>query len=346
MARGRQGIAFVAFNMLLILGGLCAGLYVSRAAGQYFAKGVLFAAPNDNGEQSRFVLADIRAARENFPVLSPEGRGALTIKANQRELNTPVTYCDADYFSIHFMDFIEGAPWFAEDQEAPLVILNESLAWYLFGGGFVTGMTVEMEGALYRITGVVRQDGAPQDSYRAWLPFNAARRNVLTGLYYKPDAYNPVDAYADVRRMLSHLNREDYTVTDINRYVGNMDIRLKVLLTMTWAYVLFFLLRGRVKRKKTKWLYPAAVAAVALLMVPNALDIVNWLMDLPDLKADLFAVISNAHTLTLESSLPYSLQKICRYNRCANYACVMSLFGLINLSFPDFILHSAGHMLY
>lgn len=60
-----------------------------------------------------------------------------------------------DYFKIHEMNFISGWHYTDNDIEDDSVVIDKELAWELFGGYELDGMTLEINGIRCRIIGVV-----------------------------------------------------------------------------------------------------------------------------------------------------------------------------------------------
>lgn len=63
-----------------------------------------------------------------------------------------------DYFLFHPMELLDGSYFQQEDEAQDGVILDENVAWKLFGSNHVAGMTVDIGSISYRIRGVVRAD--------------------------------------------------------------------------------------------------------------------------------------------------------------------------------------------
>ena len=227
MRYDKWGLIFAVINMLLVVGSLALGFYAYQAASRYFAPDVVFVAPFRGDDY--FSVDNIRI----IPNASLENRGRVTISRNDRRVITPVIFCEADYFSLHIKNFIEGAPWPESENDVPNIVLNEALAWYLFGGIDIVGLTVRVDDEFHRVTGVVRQSG---NAYMAWLPIGTTRTQPIrvTAMYLMPHPYSPINARAEAVSLLGNRNISEYAIVDINQYIENMHMRHRVLLYAVW----------------------------------------------------------------------------------------------------------------
>jgi len=151
----------------------------------------------------------IEAERRLMPeiILDEEvliSHGSAYISVSDRWAYSPIIFCDTYYFQINFLHFIEGSHWHESEEELPLIILNEALAWYLFGGKNITGLTVNMGGYFYRIIGVVREGS----NYMAWMPSN-----------------------------------NGYIEIEANRSVAGMGVLHRILLYAIWLYIMVMLFK-------------------------------------------------------------------------------------------------------
>jgi len=305
--------------MLLLAGGPAVGFYAYQAAQRYVAGGILFVAPfrGDHFFAEGGAVDDIRAV---FPGAALAGRGRAVITRGDRQVLSPVTFCDAAYFNMHFMNFTEGGPWHADEEDASLIILNEALAWYLFGGGNIVGMTVNVGAEFYRIAGVVRQGG----DYMAWLPGSGPGLPVNM-MYVRQD--NAIDAMADARyliegRLFHRLS--DYAVVDMDRYIGSIAMRHRILLYGLWLYIAALLAMAAQRRGAGQAL-PLWAALAFCIWVPamGAVDVLHWLPH----------SFSNMGTLPPDVYLSYGIRRASQLNSIANYAWLAAAAAAVNLSF-------------
>lgn len=94
----------------------------------------------------------------------------------------------ADFFPMFDVPFLQGGAWTRDDDDkhASVVVINKSLNDKLFDGGQSVGKQVNLDGRLYRVTGVIK-DWAPQPLFfdvpntggfdeggAVYIPFNRA----------------------------------------------------------------------------------------------------------------------------------------------------------------------------
>jgi hypothetical protein len=219
-----RGRIFILANILAMLTVLAAGTVITVVERRYFARDVLFVAPLLNESRLHFSADDLELLRFAFPdyAIVPESRGDIVITASVLQETATVIYTEGFYFGMHFMDFLEGGHWHSLENSNN-VILNEILAWRLFGGNDVVGLPVGINGQPYIVAGVVRQGRARGDSESvAWMPRSAAPGMMpITALYIQAKHYNPLNAVMDAQAMIgSHMRRnpDEYAIVDINRF--------------------------------------------------------------------------------------------------------------------------------
>jgi len=281
--------------MLLLFGGLGAGLYAYRTAHRYVPEDIFLIAPLSD----MYILnANSTASPINTDVIRIS-RGTAIVTAGDRQAQITTFFSDAEYFEINFMNFIEGGAWSESEEDIPLIILNEALAWYLFGGMDITGLIIRVEGdsfpyeKFYRIIGIVRTD----DTFTAWLP-KAAHSVNISALY---------------------LREYQYGAVDISRYIEGIGMRHRILLYAVWLYIIILLFMT----KSFSLRIASLVCAVLLLAGIN--DILLWLPNLANPNASIFI------NLPPEEYLSYGLRRVSRLNGYANNGWIVGGVGFINL---------------
>ena len=295
LIRAKVLLAFIMLNGLLLMVSLAVGFYTHRAAGRYLASNTLVIMP-----YSPFDTADAAMAK----------RDNLTIAKGDRQVNSAVIFCNPAYFDIHFMHFIEGGHWHISENQSQLVILNESLAWYLFGGTDITGLVVDIDGTFFQIVGVVRQG----TEYMAWLP-NGSRNQAATSIYLHRDYYFPIF-------------EQNYTIIDVNRYIESISQRYRILFYIIVLYLMAVFVQ---KSKATPFGWIGVAICLAMLIGIN--EFLLWLPNLSGGFAAVFSDLTNIGALPPERYLSYGLSQIGQLNAFANYAWVVGLIGVINLIF-------------
>lgn len=92
-----------------------------------------------------------------------------------------VTAVGGKYFDFHPLELLSGT-YFSEDNFSPdLVILDEELAWLLFGSSDVAGMSINVEGREFTVSGVI----AREDDFASKLAYTSGM-----GLFMSYEAYS------------------------------------------------------------------------------------------------------------------------------------------------------------
>jgi len=274
---------FIIINCVLLAGSFVIGLYAHHTAGEYLASDTLL----------------IISGYNQNTALVEQSSGIIT--KGDRQAYSTVIFCNSAYFDIYFMHFIEGGQWHDSENYLQVVILSESLAWYLFGGGDIAGMTVEIDGAFFQIIGVVRQGV----EYVAWLP-NGRRNTTATSMYLHRDYIIPGQSYID-----------------IDRYIESISHRFKILFYIVLLYLLIVFVQKR-------W-WIGLAAGVLILVGVN--DLLLWLP-----SQGVFASLTNIGILTAQHYLSYGLIRIQWLNTLANFAWLVGFVGIFNLIFIGGIL--------
>ena len=85
-------------------------------------------------------------------------QGQLSIGSSRGSMEVRAFGVGGDFFQFHPLMLLDGNYFDAADENEDGVVIDEMVAWQLFGSNNVSGMQVEINGALYPIRGVVRSD--------------------------------------------------------------------------------------------------------------------------------------------------------------------------------------------
>lgn len=282
-----RAFLFSLLNMLLVLGAIGAGFFAGQQADRYAPRDVIFVAPLAGSGDFRFEEASVLA----------EGRGQAWAARGDRRASSSLIFSDAEYFSsLYRMNFIEGSAW-ADGQG---VVLSEALAWELFGGGNVTGLSVQIGGDYYTVTGVVRQSDFENI---AWL---SIEDRAASAFYFRIYPRHPLDARHEVYRLLENRLLANYAVVDVAAYVESIGLRHRVLVYAACLVILLMLAR----------VFPRL--AVPLIVVAAVVIVIE-------------AGGISLQTLPLEAELAYGMRQLSRMSRLVNYALLAGGVGLVNL---------------
>jgi len=343
----RKPVFFAFLNLLILIGALVVGMYAHVAARRYFAKDTIFIAPLLNESHLHLNMDNVDALERQFISysFSAESRRSLAISSSTQTALSTVVYTDTVYFSIHFMEFSDGS----HRQDGSVIIINEALAWRLFGSGDIIGLTVEINQLPYTVTGVVRQDSRGRGEYMAWIPREASPASLpVTALYIRAHSYNMVDVEVETRRMLTNLYRNpaSYAIVDINRYVEAISIRSRVLMYTVWVYVILLLIRLVIAKitalvqKNMKMrevlgliLPMLGVFLAAYVLFTGINDILYWLPNLANPNTVAWRSITNVGQLPPDGYLSFGLRQLAMYNRIGNWAWAVGAIAFVNVLF-------------
>ena len=100
-------------------------------------------------------------APEGAPALwfdAYSGTGELTVTGSKGTATVPATGVGGEWFSFHPLELRSGGYITEDELMHDRVILDEKLAWQLFGGYELTGLTVTINGKPFVIAGVVAME--------------------------------------------------------------------------------------------------------------------------------------------------------------------------------------------
>jgi len=337
---------FIIFNILLIVGSIGYGMYVRNAARRYFAPDVLYIAPRANHAHLHFNASDLPMLSGLVPgyTIAAESLGSATVFGGSQWATTAVIYCDRFYFRMHFMNFIDGWHWYAPE-DMDVIVLNEALAWRLFGSLDVVGMLVQIDGRPHKISGVVSSNS----EYMAWVPRSLAMDLPVTALFLTTGQHNPLSVY-DGYMLLTNFGRNpnDYAIVDINRYIESMAVRHRVLLYIVWFMVLAHMTswgcesvkhardfsKDGIKVGHYKPLIGLglllACIGISAYIIFGVRGVIAWLPN--PAYENLFSRFSNIGVLPPIGYLPYGLRQLARLNTIWGYVWAVGVIGLVNVA--------------
>lgn len=101
------------------------------------------------------------------------------IRKDENTVTANVFGVGGDFFSIHQMPLLSGSYFSSENDDLHQIILDENIAWTLFGSTKVGGLKVWIGEAIFTITGVVavEEDKASEQAYgnfnSVYIPYKA-----------------------------------------------------------------------------------------------------------------------------------------------------------------------------
>lgn len=149
-----------------------------------------------------------------------------------------VIYTNSDFFELYNVRFAYGSGWRQGMEGERVAVVNESLAWQLFGNVDVTACKISLSGETYAIIGIIWQERVSKDAAVLYVPMNPASgdrciSSILMKTSDKLDAYNRLDAaLADIGKSLA-----DYYLTDVGQFIENISLKYRMLVFVVGIYV-------------------------------------------------------------------------------------------------------------
>lgn len=85
-------------------------------------------------------------------------QGECHISSKRSNMKVRVFGVGGDFFQFHPLTLLDGSYFDETDENADGVILDEIVAWQLFGSNNVSGMEIEINDVIYPVRGVIRSD--------------------------------------------------------------------------------------------------------------------------------------------------------------------------------------------
>ncbi|MBR5128196.1 MAG: ABC transporter permease [Roseburia sp.] len=119
-------------------------------------------------------------------------QGSLIIGSSRGSVNARAFGVGGDFFQFHPLQLLDGNYFDATDENGDGVIIDEIVAWQLFGSNNVAGMEVEINGVVYPVRGVIRSDSG---IFSEAVQEDAATIYVSYDILEGKDNSLPVDCY-------------------------------------------------------------------------------------------------------------------------------------------------------
>ena len=275
---------FQILNLAVVAVSLIVCIFISSEAQKHIDRDVFYIAPVLQDRKYSFTVGELSEISE---VMSPAAisyervdRGIITGDLyHSLNVRSTLVYTNSDYFRVTLADFVDGGAWTASRESENVMVINESLAWQLFGNLHAAGQKASVSGVSYTVIGVVAQGQVARDNCCAFLPaarlasqraaglsagltagatqsgagFTAETSAVaavlaldemeLDGLFVKASNYNKLGLpHLDSFLRSTGRNRADYYITDINRYLEGFRIKYKIMMLAVSLYLIAVIL--------------------------------------------------------------------------------------------------------
>ncbi len=116
------------------------------------------------------------------------GEAKLTVNGENGSTEVKAVGVGGNFFLFHPLQLLSGSYIYESDLMQDRVILDETVAWQLFGGSNVAGQTVSIQGESYYVAGVIRRESdfasieAYGDGAGIFLSYSALQKLTQAGI--------------------------------------------------------------------------------------------------------------------------------------------------------------------
>lgn len=149
-------------------------------------------------------------------------QGELMIASDRASISARAFGIGGDFFQFHPLTLLDGNYFDASDINEDGVIIDEMVAWQLFGSNHVAGMEVEINGNIYPVRGVIRSDkglfseAVKEDTPTVYVSFGILKgEEALPIECYEMLALNPVKGFVkEVLEKALGMTEEQYELIE------------------------------------------------------------------------------------------------------------------------------------
>lgn len=161
-------------------------------------------------------------------------KGELTLSSDRTSATVRAYGVSKDFFLFHPLTLLSGTYFGLEDENEDGLILDENVAWQLFGSNNVAGLTVEINGISYVVRGVVRsEEGLFSEKVEENIPTVYVSFSLLERHYGSSESGLPIENY----ELLIANPVRDFGETTLKNAVGG-DENAYVMVENTTRYQL------------------------------------------------------------------------------------------------------------
>lgn len=132
------------------------------------------------------------------------GEVQAAIRKDTNTLNVTAVGVGGNFFQFHPMELLSGSYISDDDLNQDRVVVDENLAWALYGSNDIVGMQLWMNNTIYTVAGVVKvpEDGLEKIAYgnsnRIYMPYDQLKmqQDSLSITCYEVVLPNPISNYA------------------------------------------------------------------------------------------------------------------------------------------------------
>lgn len=195
------------------------------------------------------------------------GEASVSIRKDTSTLQVTAMGVGGDFFMLHPMELLAGNYFAEDDLNRDRIVLDENVAWNLFGSNDIAGMNIWINNNVYDVAGVVAapEDEAESNAYgnygRIYLPYESLKihQEKLVICCYEAVIPDPISNYG-YNTLLSAcgMSQEEQSEEKKNNPLSFGDCEIIENTGRFSAWNLFSLLRNRKYRtmQTTSIVYP------------------------------------------------------------------------------------------
>lgn len=344
---------FLSVNMLLILACIFLMFRLYIDGKNYTGKNNIYISPYYNDNKYYFSKNELLSAKDRLGNMniSYELKERAFIRNNNYEIYGDMIYIEPEYFNINSFKFIRGSAFPKSLSDNKIIILSESIAYYLFGSYDILGKTVTIESQPYEITGIIGYEEFDKDIKFAYIPYSKENnQKEISNVYINIPGYNELSAQISGEKLLADLNKNtmDYRITDLNRYLNNIYLRPLGVASVFLLLMLYFYIGKAVKsfkgNKKNIALYIVASLILILFISFCHRKIVQdlWITTESLSLKSVISILTNENKFPTVEYLPYQLTRLYEINKYSNYCFAISFFLMIILISMNWVVGRSG----
>ena len=348
----RRLFIFKIMNILIIFTSVITCIFFTLEAQKFISHDTFFITPiiNDNkfyfnDDDINVIKATVKTDNLVYTYLS-----SGVVSYGSYNIYSRIVYTNSDYFLIHNTLLTHGGRWFNENDN--VIVINESLAWQLFGSVNIVGNDIFVSGIPFTVVGVITQNRISKGDSVAYLPgiyqdpiYPSRDGLTFSSIILKASEYNRLSTGNDIIRVIESIGRNtrDYYITDINSYLYNMSLNYKLLIFIIGIYAGAIIIINTYKLITSNQPNKKNITILTVLLVLDILFIylliLNITFDILIPYGDGSRLYEIIRMITNHGFLPYpeyltkGLQIISRLNMYANISLIVGVVALFNFMF-------------
>ena len=338
---------FKAINIAVVLACVIICVAASSEAGKHFDGDVFYIAPVINDNRFYFSIDELEAMAseveaDKFAFMSVD---SSIVSVGDYQVFSRVVHTNSEYFQLNHMQFAQGGGWQAQGEGENVAVVNESLAWQLFGSVSVVGNKLSFHGEDFVIVGVIRQESVSRDDGSVYMPMNPEPGGRIISSAFLKLSGSRLSAYSALGEAFWVIGKaiRAYHVTDVDSFVDNIGLKYKLLVFFIGAYAAAvivinsyrFIMSGQYTRKKIITLAVLLLLdAVIIALLVRGITFDVWIPHGDGSRADdIIRTLTNSGLLPSEDYLSDGLRIVARQSAYANAAFIAGAVALVNFVF-------------